>query len=164
MSASRFSQLFAAARWIAGIALLIAAGVTAPQWGPPFLAGAPTVIKQFRLPATADAHSHSHGASGHGAAADDHAGHAHAAHPPHAAEDAIELSAQARMNLGLTREYVRPLEVMTFRRSIRVPGLVVEKPGWTRRQVATPMTAMVTEVHARTGRAGTTPLQPPPHA
>ena len=65
----------------------------------------------------------------------------------------LELSAQARANLGLTPEFVAPISLTTYRRSIRVPGIVVERPGRTRVKISTPMAGVITHVHAVQGEA-----------
>lgn len=78
-----------------------------------------------------------------------HEGHAHA----HAEAASLELSAQAMGNLGLNEETVRPIELRTYRRSISIPGQVVARPGRTQLQVATPMTGVITHVHAVKGEA-----------
>lgn len=56
-------------------------------------------------------------------------------------------------NIGLTAESIRPVQLQTFRKTITVPAVVVEKPGRTRVQVATPMTGAVTRIHAVEGEA-----------
>ena len=80
---------------------------------------------------------------------DSHAGH------DHGTDDSgtLELSTQAQGNIGLTSEFLQPLKLETFRRSITVPGLVVERPGRTRVEIATPMAAVITHVHAVQGEA-----------
>jgi len=89
--------------------------------------------------------------SDHGGAAS--AGHDHHEHAPHAAESSLKLSDQALRNLGLSAETIQPVRLETFRRSITVPAVVVERPGRTRVQVATPMTGVVVHVHAVQGEA-----------
>jgi multidrug efflux pump subunit AcrA (membrane-fusion protein) len=66
----------------------------------------------------------------------------------HDGGNSLELSAQARRNLRLTSEFVQPVKLETYWRAITVPALVVERPGRTRVEVATPMTGVVTHVHA----------------
>lgn len=90
------------------------------------------------------AESHdSHGASGHGA----HAGHSEM--------DSLELSDQARRNIGLTNDRLPPIRLQTFTRTLDVPARVVERPGRTHVQVPSPMTGIVTAVHAVQGEAVT---------
>ena len=85
--------------------------------------------------------------------ADPHAGHDHGAHAGHDEATSLELSQQALRNVGLTPDQIRPIELETFRKSITVPAVVVERPGRTRVQVATPMTGVITHVHAVQGEA-----------
>ncbi len=59
---------------------------------------------------------------------DPHAGHDHAAHAGHDAATSLELSPQAIRNIGLSDETIRPIKLETFRRSITVPAVVVERP------------------------------------
>lgn len=83
---------------------------------------------------------------------DSHAGHDHGDHP-HDEATSLELSVQARRNIGLTKDKLEAVHLQTFRRSINIPAMVVERPGRTRIQVATPMTGVVTHVHAVTGES-----------
>ncbi|MDA0834607.1 MAG: efflux RND transporter periplasmic adaptor subunit [Planctomycetota bacterium] len=65
----------------------------------------------------------------------------------------LELSEQARKNLGLTSEYLRPIQLRTFRRTLTVPAVVTHRPGRTEIQVSAPLTGVITHVHAVTGEA-----------
>ena len=69
---------------------------------------------------------------------------------PHDEEAALSLSNQARANIGvrLTRVQLR-----TFERTITVPGIVVERPGWTTLDVTAPMTGVVTRIGPIQGEA-----------
>ena len=80
---------------------------------------------------------------------DDHAGHSH----PHSAVASLELSPQARRNLGLTPEYLRPVQLEDYSRSITVPAIVAERPGRTHIEVSAPLTGVVTAVHVVPGAA-----------
>src|SRR5690606_261703 len=71
----------------------------------------------------------------------------------HSDAESIELSPQALRNLGLTREYIRPVTRSTYRRTITVPAVIVERPGRTHLQVSAPMTSIVTRVYAVDGEA-----------
>ena len=84
---------------------------------------------------------------------DPHAGHDHGAHAGHREDTSLELSAQALRNIGLSDENIQPIKLETFRRSITVPAVIVERPGRTRVQVATPLTGVITHVHAVEGEA-----------
>lgn len=84
--------------------------------------------------------------------ADDHAGHDHGDHD-HAGHDeasSLELSDQARKNIGLT---VGKVKLSTFTRTVSIPGIVTQRPGWTRTQVVAPLTGIVTRVHVIQGEA-----------
>ncbi len=95
----------------------------------------------------------------------DHAGHDHSKHGDddegarggkaaydheHDEAAAIKLSKQARGNIGLRMARV---ELKPFERTITVPGIVVERPGWSRLNVTTPMTGVVTRVYPIQGEA-----------
>jgi len=86
-------------------------------------------------------HNHAHAGDDH-----DHAGHEH----DHSAGNSIELSEQARKNLGLQTGEVTE---STFVRTIPVPGIVAERPGQTRVRVVAPLTGIVTRVHVIEGEA-----------
>ncbi len=64
--------------------------------------------------------------------------------------ETIQLSTQARANIGvqLTRVSLQP-----FDRSIAVPGMVVERPGWSLLDVTSPMTGVVTRLDCVQGEA-----------
>lgn len=72
----------------------------------------------------------------------DHADHDHS-NDDH---ESIVLSAQALKNLGLTREFVRPVKPVSLFRTISVPAVIVERPGRSVIQVAAPMTGIVTDI------------------
>ena len=84
---------------------------------------------------------------------DPHAGHDHSGHAGHNEATSLELSDQAMRNIGLSSDSIRPVRLETYRKSITVPAVVVERPGRTLAQVATPMTGVVTHVHAVQGEA-----------
>lgn len=73
----------------------------------------------------------------------------------HAEETSLELSEAAMANLGLNDKTIRPIKSTTFVRSVTVPGIIAERPGRTQLPVSTPMTGVVTHVHAVTGEAVT---------
>ncbi len=77
----------------------------------------------------------------------------HVQKPAHREVVSLKLSPQALRNLGLTDDYIRPVKLETYPRSISVPAVVVLRPGRTQIQVATPMTGVVTHVHAVEGEA-----------
>ena len=69
------------------------------------------------------------------------------AEAPAAEVSHLELSERALRNLGLTSDYIRPVELTTFRRTIALPATIVERPGQTRIQISAPMTGVVAVVH-----------------
>ncbi len=85
--------------------------------------------------------------------ADAHAGHTHGHQAGHDEATSIELSPQAMRNLGLTADYLRPIELTNYRRAITIPAVVVAKPGRTSVIVSSPLNGIVTHVHAVTGEA-----------
>jgi len=58
--------------------------------------------------------------------------------------------AQAKANIGLqlTRVELRP-----FERTVLMPGMVVERPGWSTLEITAPMTGVITRIHAIQGEA-----------
>jgi multidrug efflux pump subunit AcrA (membrane-fusion protein) len=84
----------------------------------------------------------------------EHSGDEHS-HAGHAHDDAasIELSPQAQANLGLTPQFLPRIELQSYRRTITIPGIVVERPGRTSVQVSTPIHGVITHVHAVEGEA-----------
>lgn len=123
-------------RIVVGIALLIAAGFTYSMWWPPLSAWIDhTLISRRKAPADVES-------------VDSHAG---AAASVQAAS--LALTAQSRLNLGLTDDYLKPIELTTYSRSITVPAVIVPKPGRSQIVVASPLNGVVTHVHAVTGEA-----------
>lgn len=98
-------------------------------------------------PAAESGNAHdAHGAeSGH----DHDHGHDHG-HGGHAHENCVELSAQARNGIGLSEG---PVKLSTFRRTIGVPGMVVERRGRSQLAVIAPMTGYVTQILVTEGEA-----------
>lgn len=81
---------------------------------------------------------------------DPHAGHDHAAH---ASATSLELSELAMKNLGLSEEYLQPVELRNYQQVVTVPAIVVDKPGRTRLPISASMTGIVTHIHAVSGVA-----------
>jgi multidrug efflux pump subunit AcrA (membrane-fusion protein) len=84
--------------------------------------------------------------------------------PEHGAHDAghddapqdvnsLTLSAQARKNIGLTSEFIQPLQLQDFRKTISVPGMIVERPGRSVVEVTAPFTGVITRIHAIEGES-----------
>jgi membrane fusion protein, heavy metal efflux system len=67
---------------------------------------------------------------------------------PAARRDVLELSPQARKNLGVVS---RPVAVTDYRRTILVPGEIADRPGISDRGVTSPAVGIVTQVHAFPG-------------
>jgi cobalt-zinc-cadmium efflux system membrane fusion protein len=121
------------------IGLCIAAGIGLFLWRPALL----TAFAANILPRAAVDPEKGH----HSAAVDQHAGHDHD-HPGHSDEASLELSPQARAGIGLREGKVT---LSTFRRTIGVPGLVVERRGRTRIEIIAPMRGFITKIHALEG-------------
>jgi multidrug efflux pump subunit AcrA (membrane-fusion protein) len=111
-------------------------------WGPfdKFFANSPVGDHSDHDHAT-DADPHAHGADG---AENEHA---------HGVANSLAVSDMARKNLGLTEEYLKPIELRSFNRTLSVPSIIVDSPGRTRLPVSAPMTGIVTHVHAVPGEA-----------
>lgn len=77
----------------------------------------------------------------------------HADDHPHDAATSLELSDQARLNIGLTSEYLTPLQLQTYQKTVSIPAVIVERPGRSRIEVSTPLTGIVTHVHSVEGEA-----------
>jgi multidrug efflux pump subunit AcrA (membrane-fusion protein) len=63
---------------------------------------------------------------------------------------AIKLSKQAQGNIGLRLVRIEP---RSFDRTIALPGIVVERPGWSVLEVSAPMTGVVTRIYPIQGEA-----------
>lgn len=71
-------------------------------------------------------------------------GHAESAPP----SEQVLLSAQAQKNLRLT---ARPLKAESFWKTISVPGMVIDRPGYSDRGVVAPVTGVVSRIHKVAG-------------
>lgn len=82
-------------------------------------------------------HPHAHGDHSHG-------------HGGEGDEASIEISEQGLKNIGF-----RPLKVAytTRYRKVTLPGMVVERPGWSQIQITAPLTGIVTRMYAIEGEA-----------
>lgn len=126
----------------AGIIVTGAFAATYNLWGPSMSEWIDTMTAAIREKPAAE-----HG---------DHPDDAHSTADRGSAEIAsLELSATAKLNLGLTDEFLKPLQLSTYRRSIPVPAVVVTRPGRTQIHVSAPLTGVVTHVHAVTGETVT---------
>lgn len=68
--------------------------------------------------------------------------------PPPEKVEVLELSPEARRNLGLV---VKPLKLQTYWRTIQLPGTIVDRPGWSDRGITSPAVAVVSAIHAYPG-------------
>jgi multidrug efflux pump subunit AcrA (membrane-fusion protein) len=69
---------------------------------------------------------------------------------PHAEDQALSLSEQAKANIGVR---LRKVQLGSFEKTITVPSMVVERPGWTTLDVTAPMTGVVVKVFPLQGEA-----------
>ena len=132
--------------WILGIgltALIVIGFATRSRWWEPSQNWVRGTISGNRKVSSLDSHEHGSSAGGE----DPHA------HEGHDTSNSLELSKQAQGNIGLTPEYLQPIKLETFRRTITVPAMIVDRPGRTRVEISTPMAGVITHVHAVQGEA-----------
>lgn len=140
---TRFSKLSSKWLWPAiGVLVIVVGLATLPLWLPVLNVLADTLAGRSEV-AAAEGSEDDH--AGHDHAADAHEGHDHAGHDE---SQSLELSAQARKNIGLRVGEVR---LTNYARSITVPALVTGRPGKTHQKVAAPLTGVVTGVHVVEG-------------
>ena len=136
MSTNQISGL----KFVVILGVVIGAGfVSSPHWFPHVDKFVTSIVS-----GSAEDNDHEH---------DDHDDHEHDDHAHGDESESLELSEQARSNLGLTKEFVQPIELGNYKQSITIPAVVAERPGRTHLEVATPMTGLVTHVHAVEGEA-----------
>lgn len=133
--------------WLAAVVVVGLGLLTIGRWGPFAQAWVQSTIASQKQKNSSEGGAEDE----HGHADHNHAGHSH----EHDDASSLELSSQAMGNIGLTGEFLKPIQLETFRRSITVPAMVVERPGRTRIQVSTPMAGVITHVHAVRGEAVT---------
>ena len=133
-----------------GLVLTITIAANYSFWWPTFSSLVDRTLKQRRVSkASVDEHAgHDHGPGEH----DEHAGQDHAGHD---AGTSLELNAQALKNLGLSSDYLKPIALSDYKRTITIPAIVATKPGRTQIRVSSPLSGVVTHVHAVTGEAVT---------
>jgi cobalt-zinc-cadmium efflux system membrane fusion protein len=130
-------------RWLyAGAAalLVLVLAVFYRQWLPlmqDLIRSGPAATSGEKEPSGGDEHA------GH-----DHVGHAHAGHDE---SNSVELSEQARKNIGLGDPI--KVELKPFTKTISVPGMVIERPGRSSVEVTAPMTGVVTRIYQIEGAA-----------
>lgn len=129
-------------RWLYGGAfavLLLVAALFHRQW-------LPHVQRLLALtPSAASADGDSKETTGR---SDSHAGHDHAGHDE---SNSIELSIQARKNIGLGEPLT--VKLQPFTKTVSVPGMVVERPGRSTVEVTAPMTGVITRIYPIEGEA-----------
>ena len=69
---------------------------------------------------------------------------------PHDEAAAVKLSEAARKNIGLR---LTKVELKPFERTMTVPGIIVERPGWSVLEVTAPITGVVTRIYPIQGEA-----------
>lgn len=72
---------------------------------------------------------------------------------PEKPAEQVTLSAAARKNLNLTS---KPLQPVTYWKTIDIPGMVIDRPGFSDRGVVAPATGVVSRIHHQAG-TGTKP-------
>lgn len=141
-------------RWLAILAILAALGLTAAGlWSPQVRRIAAFAWNEQAAHSPDDGHDH---AEKHDEKDDDHHDdedeHEPSAHYDHKHDEAasIKLSKQAQNNIGLrlTKVALEP-----FERTMNVPGMVIERPGWSAIEVTAPMTGVVTRIYPIQGEA-----------
>ncbi len=147
----KWSFLNHAKGWVIAVATglaILAVAITYPRWWPPVSDWIDAKVQQRKMAAkAADEHSgHDHGAEGHGG--HDHAGHSES--------QSLELTPQALKNLGLTDEFLKPIRLAEYKKTITVPAIVAARPGRTQIRVSSPLSGVVTHVHAVTGETVST--------
>lgn len=81
---------------------------------------------------------------------DDHEGHDHSGHDhaDHDETESIELSSQARANLGLRTQSIQP---GIYTQYIEVPGVVTSWPGQTHVSITSPLTGVINAINVSRG-------------
>jgi membrane fusion protein, heavy metal efflux system len=131
---------------IIGVVVLV--GGAAFMFQGKWLPQAQALISSATNPKPAEeAHSHEEG--------DSHGGHDHS-HEGHDEASSLELSPQARKNVGLT---TAPIKLQKFVRNVAMPAFVVGRPGRSHVEVTAVLGGRVTRVYPIEGEA-VTPGQP----
>ena len=130
--------------WLGAVAVLIVVAVAlSDRWLPQ----AQNLLVSMRGQGQQDPPQRPAAGSVPGAEADEH-DHDHDAEA--GAADSLELSEQARKNIGLE---LMTVELRDFERTISVPGMIVEQPGRTSLEVSAPLTGIVTKIYPIQGQA-----------
>jgi biotin carboxyl carrier protein len=132
---SNFPQVKAGWVWLALVAVLVAiAALFWDQWAPPLQNWVAAVVNQQ------------------GAETDFATSENEEAEGGHADPNVLELSEQARRNIGLRTGSV---QVQDYSRQLSIPGIVVESPGRSVLDITAPMTGVVTRIYVSVGEAVT---------
>lgn len=134
-------------RWTVGLLMLALSVCTFPGWWPVLNGWIDSTLGV--QPGGRIAGSDEHAGNSHSATHHD-AEHAHAAHSD---GHSLELTAQSLKNLGLTAEYLQPIALSNYYRTVTIPAIIVAKSGRTDIQVSSPMIGIVQHVHAVGGEA-----------
>ncbi|MCA9127184.1 MAG: efflux RND transporter periplasmic adaptor subunit [Planctomycetales bacterium] len=126
-------SLWAWLRFIVGAVLLLAIAASYGWWWEPFSNWVNSTLRVADAMAEHDGHAGDSSAT--------------------ANQASLVLTSQAMRNLGLTSEYLQPISLTTYQRSISLPAVVVAKPGRSQIIVSSPLNGVVTHVHAVTGEA-----------
>jgi len=99
-------------------------------------------------------HDHDHDHDGHDHGKDDHKGHSHGKGDGHSHEEeeenVIELTPKAIRNIGLKTGKVA---LSTYQRTVPIPAVLIERPGYSALEVVAPITGIVTRVTVIDGQA-----------
>ena len=68
-------------------------------------------------------------------------------------QEDLSVATEALESLGLTGDAIRKFELTDYTRTVQIPGVVVERPGRSRVDVAAPLTGIVTSVNVTQGEA-----------
>ena len=121
---------------VVGVACLVTAGLTYSMWWPPLSKWIDDTMagRRGNAPTVEGEHTLAPGAAV-------------------ASATTLDLSPQALLNLGLKGDFLRPVELTTYLRSITLPAVLVPKPGRSQIIVTSPLNGIITHVHAVTGEA-----------
>ena len=136
-------------RWTLGLLLIAIAVGTFPRWWPTLNGWIDSTVTARKESMQESGGTDAHAEEGH-----DHTverdGHDHAGHSENTS---LALTTQSLKNLGLTAEFLRPIELSNFYRTVTIPAIVVAKSGRTDIQVSSPMIGIIQHVHAVNGEA-----------
>jgi multidrug efflux pump subunit AcrA (membrane-fusion protein) len=69
--------------------------------------------------------------------------------PDHSSPDRLKLSKQAKANLQLR---TAPLQLTTYWRTTQMPGIIIERPGYSNRGISTTLAGIVTKIQVLPGQ------------